>query len=175
MARHPNSLANLKPFEPGVSGNPKGRKTAGASVREWMNVLGEQDLTVPELRAIAADEKLPALKRAAAERIVRMTERPNLADFADYIDGEVGIKDLAASGIDTAIVKKAKTRKRTYETQAGTSVTEVEREIELHDRSGEEFDRVCDRTEGRPTQAIDVSATNMPSAVKIIFDEPPDA
>ena len=32
-------------FKPGQSGNPAGRKSAGATIREWWNVLAEQEQT----------------------------------------------------------------------------------------------------------------------------------
>ncbi len=52
-------------FRPGRSGNPAGRPTAGASIREYLNVL--QDWTVGDLRALAAHPRTGAMKRAAAQ------------------------------------------------------------------------------------------------------------
>jgi hypothetical protein len=71
--------------------------------------------------------------------------------------------ELRAKGINTRMVKKVRVRAYTDE-KGGTTVT---REVELFDRSGEEFDRIADRTEGKPTQALQVSG-ELPTAVRII-------
>jgi hypothetical protein len=166
-----NKHPNLKPpWKPGESGNPAGRKTAGASVREWMNSFAEAELTPAQLRAISLDESMPATKIAAAQRMLRMIEHPDMADFNPYLGGVLDLEQLKGAGIDTSLIKKAKVRE--FQGETGTT---IEREIELRDRSGEEFDRVCDRTEGKPKQAVDVSGSlGMPTAVRLIFDEMDD-
>jgi len=144
-------------FKPGQSGNPAGRKTAGASLQEWLNRLAEQDLTEAALRRIARDEKLGWTKRAAAERILRLLEAGDLADFAGLLSGEHKLEDLRGLGINTEVVKKFKQKTRKQVTGVGEErqVEEIiEREIELHDRAGADFDRICDRTEGRPRQSV---------------------
>jgi len=65
---NPKSLANLTPYKPGQSGNPAGRKTAGASIREWMNSLVNQP--IEKVEAIANDKSLPVAKRAAACQVL---------------------------------------------------------------------------------------------------------
>ncbi len=61
----PRSLANLRSWQPGQSGNPTGMKQAvGVSVERWKVHL--QDKTVPDLERIYDDPKTPAVKRAAA-------------------------------------------------------------------------------------------------------------
>ena len=75
--RHPNSLANLKPFGPGYDPNRRvtGRP-AGASIRDYWNILCEENADgdarydEPTLRRIAADEKAPHPKRLAAKEIL---------------------------------------------------------------------------------------------------------
>lgn len=131
-------------WKPGQSGNPAGRPpNAGASLREWVNTFAAKGLSRKQIEAIARDDSVPWPKQAAAIRVLRTTEVIDLADFAPLVTGEKTIDQMRDEGVDTSVVKKIKP------TQFGI-------EIELHDRSGEDFDRVSDRTEGKPTQRVDV-------------------
>ena len=65
MVMHPNSLANLRSWEPGQSGNPAGRKPAGLSLLEWINVMHTK--TEADVQKIADDESEPVVKRVAAK------------------------------------------------------------------------------------------------------------
>lgn len=146
---------NLKPWRPGQSGNPAGRPSAGASIKEYANAM--RDLTEKQLRRVARLKSEPADRRAAAERLLRMLESPDLADFQTLIDGEETIPQLKRRGVPTELIKKFKRRTRNIPNGEGAPIIEVEVEIELHDRSGEDFDRVMDRTHGKPLQAIEYS------------------
>jgi hypothetical protein len=45
----------------------------------------------------------------------------------------------------------------------------VTREIKIYDRSGKEFDGVCDRTDGKPTQAVSLDGNlGIPTVVEFI-------
>jgi hypothetical protein len=61
---------------------------------------------------------------------------------------------MRAGGVNTEVVGKAKAKRRTFTTESGEQVTEEEREIELYDRAGADFDRILDRTLGEPTQPV---------------------
>ncbi len=161
------SLANLRPAKPGEIRNPKGRPTAGASVKEWINIYAERDLLEEDLRKISRDPQKGWAERAAAERMVRSLEQPDMADFEPLLDGQMSLRELRAQGQDTATIKKVKSRKRTIPQKEGDPVEEVEREIELHDRAGEEMDRILDRTEGKPMQEI-ASKDGQPLVVQIV-------
>jgi hypothetical protein len=82
MPVHPNSLANLRPqpWQPGESGNPEGRKTAGAYIREHINSLIARELTDEQLRKIAKDKKESVGKRAAAKRLLAMIKSDSVKD-----------------------------------------------------------------------------------------------
>lgn len=165
-------------FKPGQSGNPKGRApNAGATLREWINQLAAKDLTEQQLRRTARDPKAPWTKRAAAERVLRTLEHGDLADMQEFLDGEKNLVDLRNMGINTEVIKRSKARRRTCTDKAGNVEVTVERELELHDRAGGDFDRVSDRTDGRPTQHAIVDV-NLPTAVSIItpltHDDRPD-
>jgi hypothetical protein len=41
--KHPNSQANLQPFEKGVSGNPSGRAKAFSKLKAQLKALGKED------------------------------------------------------------------------------------------------------------------------------------
>ncbi len=151
---HPNSLANLIPYEPGESGNPDGRKTAGAYIKECINAFYAQDLSLDDIRKIARDPKAGCRSRTAAERVLRAMEAGDLADFAGLLRGENNLEDLRAMGVNTEVIKKCKQKTRKIVGQDGAVEELVEREVELHDRAGEDFDRVCDRTEGKPKQSV---------------------
>ena len=116
------------------------------------------DLTEEELRKVARSKKNPWSQRTAAERMLRTMEASDIADFAGLLRGENNIEDLRAMGINTEVVKKFKQKTRIIPTGEGKETEEViDREIEFHDRAGEDFDRLLDRTNGRPTQAVEVS------------------
>ena len=104
MATHPNSLANLKPFPPGVSGNPAGRPKAGAVIAEWMDAMAAY--TPEQLREVMGDPSAPAAKVAAART---------------WLDGISSDRNAAGSPI-----------------------------------AGAEVDRICDRTDGKPQQRVEL-------------------
>ncbi len=141
-------------FKPGQSGNPAGRKTAGATEKEWINALTARKTPEPQLRRIAADVKEWPAKRVAALWILRQVESGDMADYEEFLKGTKTLDQLRQEGKNTALVKKARIGKD------GVS-------IELHDRSGEAFDRVCDQTDGKPNQAMHVTG-ELPQAVQII-------
>lgn len=146
-------------WKPGQSGNPAGRKTAGAYITEHLNSLAHADLSEADLRLIARDQKQPWTRRAAAERILRSLEAGDLADFEDYLEGTKKLPDLRKGGLNTEVVKRA----RVKVLKDGS----VEREIELHDRAGGDFDRILDRTEGKAIARVEANVTSdMPIAEK---------
>lgn len=165
-------LANLRPpWQPGESGNPKGRPATGAVLAELIDTLTDLRPTEAELRAIANNQNEEAPRRVAARRYLLMLEHGDLADFGDVLSGEKTLEQLRAEGVSTDIVKKCKTKTRTME----DGTVEVEREIELHDRSGEEFDRVSDRTAGKPSQTrtninVEVSAAGQLDLEQMLQD-----
>lgn len=158
------ALANLKPFRPGQSGNPAGRRTAGATVKEWLNALSDAGTTERDLRAIARDQSVAWAKRTAAERMLRTLEAGDLADFQPYLHGAKTLEELRAAGVNTEIVKKCKVKVRTL----GDGTTETEREVELFDRAGADFDRVLDRTEGKPRQTVELESSGVAPQVLVM-------
>jgi len=150
-------------FKPGQSGNPGGSRSAGAYLTEWLNALVLA--TEADLRRIVQDRRAPVLKRSAAERILHAL-MPPLSAFEGLINGTQTLADLEAAGTDTSMIKKFKERQ---EYNADGNVVGVTRELELHCLAGEEFDRIADRTEGRPTQKLDVQGASLPAVVEIRF------
>ena len=82
-------------FKPGESGNPTGKRSAGHTIQEWINTLGQQDLPEDELRRVARDKRLGWTKRLAAERILRSMETGDLSDFVPLMKGEKDLAELA--------------------------------------------------------------------------------
>lgn len=155
MAKKRNTTGLKPPYKPGQSGNPAGRKSAGAYLREELNSLVYAQLTEDQVRRIARNKKESINRRAAAERILRLVEVGDLADFAGLLRGENSLEDLRGMGINTEVVKKFKQKTRKEVTGAGedADVEEIiEREIELFDRAGLDFDRIADQTAGKPMQ-----------------------
>jgi hypothetical protein len=111
------------------------------------------------------DPKAPQPKRAAAQQMLH-ARMPQMADYENLVNGTKTVTELAAEGIDTSLIKKLKVRQ---ELDREGNVTAVTRELELHNLAGEALDRICDRTDGKPTQALDVQSTPvMPTTVTFI-------
>ena len=83
-------------FRPGVSGNPRGRPSAGMSIREWWNQM--QDWTTAQVQAVVDDPNSPAVKVAAARTLLhacssKLTKGgmpvagPDLDRILDYTSG----------------------------------------------------------------------------------------
>lgn len=166
-------------WRPGQSGNPGGGRSAGTTLREWINLFCNNSLKESDLRKIARDKAEPWPRRAAAERVLRTMEAGDLADMQAWLDGEADLKGLRRGGINTEVIKRAKIkRKIVYVDKNSGETTEVEeREIELHDRAGLDFDRIADRTEGKPTQRLEVDAQidHTPDAIVLVHTAPPVA
>lgn len=63
-------------WKKGQSGNPEGRKTAGATMREWTNALALRP--VDELRAVMEDDSAPVAKKAAAKELLGALRKDRL-------------------------------------------------------------------------------------------------
>lgn len=150
-------LANLKPYPPGVSGNPAGRPSAGLSQREWFNTFANKaNLTDAKLKRIIADEQAHPFKRAAAEQVLHQ-RMARMAHYERLVNGTATLQELEADGVDTSLVKKVKERR---ELDARGNVVAVTREVELHNVAGESFDRIANWTASKPTQSIEVTGLN---------------
>jgi hypothetical protein len=143
-------------WQPGQSGNPAGRKTAGALVKEEINSMALAGLTEQQIKFEARDPKNTWQRRMAAEQMLVGLEHGDIADFAGLLRGENTIEDLKGMGINTEVIKKLKQKSRKVPVGEGQIEEVIDREIELHDRRGAEFDRVCDRTDGKPNQPVEV-------------------
>lgn len=140
-------------FKVGNKESP-GRPAAGATIKEWLNVFAADDLDEASLREIARDRKSGWTKRAAANRAIKTMENPDLSDFAGLLRGENRLEDLRAMGINTDVVKKFKQKTRRVPTGEGATEEVIDREIELYDRSGVDFERVVNHTDGSPIQTV---------------------
>lgn len=137
-------------FKPGQSGNPRGRPNAGASIRDFLNEMGEW--TPDQIKAVLNDPKAPATKVMAARTLFDALESPDMAVYEDLLNGSKTLEQLRAEGINTGHIQKY-----TRRVAADGTVTVT---ITLKDRSDRVIDRILDRTAGKPRQALQVEAPN---------------
>jgi hypothetical protein len=92
------ALANLRPWPAGVSGNPAGRMTAGAYVREGFNQMAEW--TEAQLVAVRDNPAAPVAQRAAARTwLDAMLSGKELDQVIDHTDGKaVNRSDVTSNG-----------------------------------------------------------------------------
>lgn len=144
-------------WKKGQSGNPKGRPSIGFTFIEHLNRLGDMNLSTDELVAITKNKKAGFLDKAAAHHCLMAGERPDIADFEPALDGQLSLRELRNQGIDTSTIKKTKAKVRSIPDGSGGTIHEVEREIEVHDRSKAAMSLILEHTNGKPVRAIEVS------------------
>ena len=138
----------VKPrWKKGESGNPRGSRPYGATLIDWINRLQFKDEAT--LRAIAKQNKAPAVKRAACVHLLETIERPDPADFVAVADGRESLLDARKRGLATDTIKKLKRRTRTVGEE-----TVTESELEFHDRGITARDKAINHTAGTPIQRI---------------------
>lgn len=160
---NPISLANLTPVQPGQVLNPSGRKVLGAYITECKNSLGDKlskgEIGWNDIREMARSGK--GNWRPAAVQMIQSVELPRMADYEPLLDGEMDARGLEKSGVDTTAIKKMKLKRREIpQDNDDPPIVEYEREIELHNRSGEAFDRIMDRTVGKPAQSVTIQSSS---------------
>ncbi len=153
-------------FAKGTSGNPKGTRSLENIINNVINALGDSNPSEACLRAIAKDKTEGIQRRVAARRLLLMLEQADMADFEPYLEGDANLRELRGNGLNTEVIKKVKTKSRVVPIPGGHGTTEevIEREIELHDRDGVEFDRVLDRVSEKqagPTVQIGTDNVNL--------------
>ena len=136
------------------------KKNCGLSILEHLNQFADEGLTEARLREISRGKREPWTRRTAAERALRSIEVADMADFQPVVKGSSELEELRASGVDTSLIKKI-------------TPNEFGAAVELHDRSDGAFDRIMDRTHGKPDQAVSVRV-QLPSVVAFIFPQLPD-
>lgn len=123
MGQHPNSLANLRPWRRGQSGNPNGRCPGVVYVSEFISSM-----------LAVADNGTPACTKADLEKVVED-------------DSEPPAKVIAARRVLSAM----RTGDRWVQDRDGQLFPTSD-----NAEPGRDFDRICDRTEGKPTQRVQV-------------------
>mgnify|MGYP000718174255 CR=1 FL=1 len=97
MAKHPNSLANLKKFKPGESGNPRGKKPGNVSLIVEIKKQLEADPT-----------ELPELAKSVILN-AKMGNAQAIKQIFDRIDGPVPVViDDVSKLSDAELIERAK-------------------------------------------------------------------
>jgi hypothetical protein len=135
----------LTPYPKGKSGFAGKHNTAGAIIKNYFNGLARRKVSSVRLRTIIADEGKPHLLRSAAEQLLHSRSATTLADFDPWIKGDKSLTELRDAGIDVSLVKSASVSKDGI------------RRIELHDRAGQNMDRMMDQTTSRPKTEVSVT------------------
>ena len=119
-------------------------------------------------RACVARSLLASSFRRACQCCHASSARPtlesgDLADLQPVLRGEKTLEQLRAEGVNTEVIKKFKVRSRVIKVGDGQTEQQIERELELHDLSGSDFDRIVNTTDGFPTKKLQLSGDTDPS------------
>ena len=121
---HPNSLAQLRPIQPGHTLNPGGRPRNIRTPQYWLVRL--QDLTVGDLREVFEDGSQPASKRIAARLMLTSLEgelKQGALDAANAVMDRTGGKPTQQIQMETKSRKSAK-----------QLIAQIKRKYRLYDR-----------------------------------------
>jgi hypothetical protein len=140
-------------FKPGNAGG--GRKSIGASVREWLSALDGEPRDV--LERIARSRVEPASRVMAAQALLRAIDRADPEEFEDVIGGKRTLKELRAAGVPTRGIKRMKLN------AAGGL------DIELRSDERDDAAFIVDHTDGKAIQRI---ATDSPPMLAVQISVP---
>ncbi|MCZ6510209.1 MAG: hypothetical protein O7A62_06435 [Alphaproteobacteria bacterium] len=108
--KHPNSLANLRKWKPGQSGNPKGMEPGVGHVRELARQHTEE--SIEKLVEIMRDENAPPSAQGAAanslldrgwgrpDQSVTVDNGESLLSILDEIERRADLKEIEGEAID---------------------------------------------------------------------------
>jgi hypothetical protein len=75
------------------------------------------------------------------------------------LKGKMEVDELRETGVNTEVIKKFRLNRRVLCRGAEAIGEEITSEIELHDRAGQEFDRIVEKTDGKDRQPVDQNVT----------------
>lgn len=100
MNNHPNSLKNLKPFQPGVSGNPKGRPRGIPDELMAIKSLSHLEITkliskyarmtAPEMEEVIQNNKLSMLELSFCSMFKKSIELGDFTRISFLLDRCIG-------------------------------------------------------------------------------------
>ena len=108
--KHPNSLANLRKWQPGQSGNPKGMEPGVGHVRELARQHTEE--SIEKLVEIMRDESAPPSAQGAAanalldrgwgrpDQAVSIDQGQSLLSILDELERRADLKEIEGEVVD---------------------------------------------------------------------------
>ena len=85
-------------------------------------------------RAIAAVAEAQGIRIDILHaRLIQMALEADVAHYAGFLRGEEDLDDLEARGVNTKLIKSAKTKQWSRVTRDGDTITSITREVTLHD------------------------------------------
>lgn len=137
---------------------PKGEqiaKTAGGRAKQFVNAMRE--MALGDVRRVWKNRASPVLKRAAALRLIRCLENPDLAAFCKLMRAEETLTEARRRGVPTHQIKRMRP---VVGRDADNADVLIGYEIELWDRGQKEWESLLHETDGKPAETVSTKVLN---------------